>query len=542
AKTILKYYKFGVPVKFEHDKVLRNVQLFDYNDPNNNEYIVSRQVYFHGRDFIRTDIILYINGIPLVNIECKNPASITESWFDAYKQILKYQNIVPELYKYIQIGIAAERVARYFPVVVWREDVTTYQWRAGNKSNENTEVDPIESMTEILPGQNLLDIIKNFLFFRAEKGEADKIITRYMQYRAANKIVRRIKEKLANRSDRKRGLIWHWQGSGKTFTMIFAANKLYYLKELSNPTVFFIVDRNELETQLNDEFNYLDIVEPEKINSVFELKRVLKHDDYRGKRGIFITLIHKFRPEELADLQDEIEKISKFKETIANRENVIVFIDEGHRTQYGLLAAQMKKIFKSAFFFALTGTPISKTGKDTYLEYAYPPEEIYLDKYFISDSIKDKYTVKIVYQPRLIESVHLNKEMLEEFLKSELEEIPDTEEYSFDFNYRGKIEEKIKDKLNLINSFLENPERINLVAKDIAEHFKRNIDGKFKALIVAASRKACLTYKNVISKYLPEEYSEIVMTHTVDDSEPLLERVAEIQSRFGTKKVEDINK
>ncbi|MBM3710512.1 MAG: HsdR family type I site-specific deoxyribonuclease, partial [Actinobacteria bacterium] len=307
-------------------------------------------------------------------------------------------------------------------------------------------------------------------------------------------------------------------------------------------TVFFIVDRNELETQLNDEFNYLDIVEPEKINSVFELKRVLKHDDYRGKRGIFITLIHKFRPEELADLQNEIEEISRFKETIANRENVIVFIDEGHRTQYGLLAAQMKKIFKSAFFFAFTGTPISKTGKDTYLEYAYPPEEIYLDKYFIADSIKDKYTVKIVYQPRLIEKVHLNKEMLEEFLKSELEEIPDTEEYPFGFNYRGKIEEKIKDKLNLINSFLENPERINLIAKDVAEHFKRNIDRKFKALIVAASRKACLTYKNLINKYLPEEYSEIVMTHTVDDSEPLLERVAEIQSRFGTKKVEDINK
>ncbi|MHB1377604.1 MAG: DEAD/DEAH box helicase family protein, partial [Candidatus Humimicrobiaceae bacterium] len=147
---------------------------------------------------------------------------------------------------------------------------------------------------------------------------------------------------------------------GKTFTMIFAANKLYYLDRLENPSIFFIVDRIELERQLSDEFNFLDMEKPEIIDKVATLKRILKYDDYRGKRGIFITLIHKFKPEELSLIQKEFEEISKNKESIMNRKNVIVFIDEGHRTQYGLLAAQMKSIFKSAFFFAFTGTPISK--------------------------------------------------------------------------------------------------------------------------------------------------------------------------------------
>lgn len=136
-------------------------------------------------------------------------------------------------------------------------------------------------------------------------------------------------------------------------------------KELTNPSIFFIVDRVELEDQLSKEFYSLDIVVPEIIGSIEELKDVLKYDDYRGKRGIFITLIHKFRYEELKELQKEIEEISKQKETIANRKNVIAFVDEGHRTQYGILAIQMKAILKNAFFFALTGPRYLK-GEETH--------------------------------------------------------------------------------------------------------------------------------------------------------------------------------
>jgi type I restriction enzyme R subunit len=359
-----------------------------------------------------------------------------------------------------------------------------------------------------------------------------------MQYRAANRIVERVKESLdlglTTTGLKTKGLIWHWQGSGKTLTMIFAANKLYFMKQLENPTVFFIVDRIELEDQLYTEFYALDIVEPEIIGSVLKLKETLKFDDYRGKRGVFIILIHKFRPEELKEVYGELEKISKRKETIVNRKNVIAFVDEGHRTQYGLLAAQMKAILKNAFFFALTGTPISKRGRDTYLEFSYLPEEPYLDRYFITDSIKDGFTVKIVYQPRLEKEVHLNKDQLEAFLETEFDELPE--------DIREDIEERVKKRLNAIKVVLENPFRIKKIVEDIAKHFKENIDGKFKAMVVAGSRNACEIYKRELDKYLPKEYSEIVMTFTERDKPEFLQYVAEAKVRYGGKDIGDIRK
>jgi type I restriction enzyme R subunit len=496
VKRILNFYKFGIPVKFEKDRVVKYVKIFDYEDIENNEFIVSPQVYYKGKDVIRTDIMLYINGIPLVNIECKNPTEVGISWYNAYRQIKDYEKIVPELYKYVQIGIAAESKAKYFPIIPWLDEVNLGEWREEEK-------DSLDSTIEILTREKLLDIIKDFLFFRIEYGNAEKVITRYMQYSAANKMVDRIIKNLREKEEKDKGLIWHWQGSGKTLTMIFAAHKLYYAPELENPSIFFIVDRIELEEQLYTEFYSLDIIEPEIIGSIQELKEVLSYDNHRGKRGIFIVLIHKFRPEELNELQKELENISEQRKTIMTRKNIIAFVDEGHRTQYGTLAAQMKSILKNAFFFALTGTPISKRGKDTYLEFSYPPEENYLDRYFIVDSIKDGFTVKIVYQPRL-EHVHLKKDQLETFLEVELEEIP---EYA-----RDEVEEKLKARLNPINVFLENEDRIETISEDIAKHFKENVNGKFKAMVVAASRKACITYYDKLKNYLPEKYLEVVMT------------------------------
>jgi type I restriction enzyme R subunit len=527
AKRILNFYKFGVPVKFEKEKVVKYVQLFDFEDVENNEFIITRQVYYQGKDRIRTDITLYVNGIPLVNIECKNPTNISESWFNAYKQIKDYEKNIPELYKYIQIGIAAESQARYFPVVPWQEEVKIYEWREEG-------LDSIDSTIEMLSKDILLDIIKNFLFFRVEFGNATKVITRYMQYLAANRMVERVARNLRSKEDKNRGLIWHWQGSGKTLTMIFAANKLFYMRELEHPTIFFIVDRIELEDQLYGEFYTLDIVEPEIIGSVWDLKETLKFDDYRSKRGVFIILIHKFRPEELKEVHGELEKVSKRKETIMNRRNVVAFVDEGHRTQYGTLAAQMKAILKNAFFFALTGTPISKRGRDTYLEFSYPPEEPYLDRYFITDSIKDGFTVKIVYQPRLEKEVHLKKDQLEAFLETEFEELPE--------DIREDVEERVKKRLNAIKVVLENPFRIKTITKDVAHHFKENVDDKFKAMVVAGSRKACAIYKEELDKLLPKNYSEVITTFEREDEKVIQQYVAEAKVRYGGKDIEDIRK
>lgn len=527
-KQILNYLKFGVPIKFEKERVVKYVRLFDFENLENNEFIISRQVIYHGRDDVRTDIMLHINGIPLVEIECKNPASFSENWFDAYKQIKDYEKIVPELYKYVQIGIAAEQTAMYFPIVPWQEEIKVNQWKEEGK-------DSIDSVIEMLSKDTLLDIIRNFMFFRVEMGNATKVIARYMQYRAAKKIVNRASANLSGEGEKNKGLIWHWQGSGKTLTMIFAAHKLYHLKSLENPSIFFIVDRIELEEQLYTEFNSLDIVKPEIIGSIDELRKVLKHDEGKGKRGIMITLIHKFRAEELSELQNELEELSKQKETILTRKNVVAFIDEGHRSQYGTMAAQMKSILKKAFFFSLTGTPISKRGKDTYLEFSYPPEEKYLDRYFITDSIQDGFTVKLVYQPRLEKEVHLNKDMLETFLEVEFEELSD--------DIRDKVEEGVKKRLNAINMFLENPKRIELIAKDIAEHFKENVDGTFKAMVVAASRKSCAYYKEALDKWLPKEYSEVVMTYNErSDTQVIQHRISEAKAQYGEKEMDEIRK
>jgi type I restriction enzyme R subunit len=530
AKKILNYLKDGIPIKFEKERVVKYIRLFDYDNIINNDFIVSRQVIHQSGDKeIRNDIILYINGIPIVNIECKNPTSLTENWYTAYKQTIDYEKTVPELYKYVQIGIAAEQTVRYFPTAPWQEDVKIHMWREPQK-------DSIDSIIEMLTPNTLLNIIKNYLFFRIEHGSTTKVITRYMQYRASEQIYNRVTSYLQGRETKNKGLIWHWQGSGKTLTMIFAANKLYRDPILENPTIFFIVDREELQEQLYQEFTALDITKPETIDSIHALRTIIKHDENKGKRGIFITLIHKFRPEEFQQLQKELEKLSKTQQTIQTRKNVILFIDEAHRTQYGLLAAQMKQILKNASPFALTGTPIAKTGRDTYTEFSYPPKEPYLDKYFIIDSIEDGFTLKIAYQPRLEneKGIHLNKQMLDTFIQVEFDEIPE--------EYREKTEEKIKQKLNRIKVILENNERINKVAQDIAQHFKENIDGKFKALVVAVSRRGCVRYKRDLDKLLPKEYTEVVMTFTRNDPQEIQDYLKELTARYHGKEIEDIRK
>jgi type I restriction enzyme R subunit len=528
AKKILNYLKDGIPVKFEKERVVKYIRLLDYDNTQNNDFTISRQVIHQSGDKqIRNDIILYINGIPIANIECKNPTSLTENWYTAYKQIKDYEKTVPEPYKYIQIGIAAAETARYFATAPWQEETLTHMWREPNK-------DPIDSTIEMLTPNTLLNIIRHYLFFRIERGATTKVITRYMQYRASEQIVNRVIGYLQGKETKNKGLIWHWQGSGKTLTMIFAANKLYRHPTLENPTIFFIVDREELQEQLYQEFTALDITKPETIDSINALRTIIKHDENRGKRGIFITLIHKFRPEELAELQKELDALSQTRETIQNRKNVILFIDEAHRTQYGLLAAQMKQTLKNAAPYAFTGTPIAKTGRDTYTEFSYPPQEPYLDKYFITDSIQDGFTLKIAYQPRLEKDVHLKKEMLDAFIQVEFEEIPE--------EYREKTEEKIKQRLNAIKVFLENTDRIKLVAQDIATHFKENLDGKFKALIVAVNRVSCVRYKRELNKLLPKEYSEVVMTFNRTDSPEIQDCLKELTARYHGKEIEDIRK
>ena len=536
AKIILRHLKYGIPIRPERESTVKYIQLFNYSDHTLNDFIVSRQVVYKGLDEIRTDIILYVNGIPLVNIELKDPQNMSVSWTDARDQIIDYMKFVPELYKYVQIGVGAEQIARYFPIVPWQYKVDkTHGWREKDPST-GEDKEPIEAMCDMFLPERLLDYVRNFIFFREEHGEAGKVVPRYMQYRAVNKIYERVTGNLKGEHTKDKGLIWHWQGSGKTLTMIFAAHKLYHEGIMENPSVFFIIDRKGLEEQMFNELNAIDMERPEKIESVSHLRSVLRHDNYRGKRGLMIALVHKFRPEELKNLQKELEELSKTQETVMSRKNIVGLIDEGHRTQYGTLASQMKKILKSAFFFALTGTPIAKQGRDTYSEFSYPEEdEHYLDKYFITDSIKDGFTVKIAYQPRLGEEVRLKRELLEAFLDTEFDDVDD--------ELRDELKDAVKKKINIINAYLEQKDRIHKIAEDIAEHFKENVNGKFKGMVVACSRKACVIYKKYLDEFLPPEYSEIVMTYQAHENDDnIVEYKKTLLKKYGNKDTEDINK
>ncbi|MEM4973504.1 MAG: HsdR family type I site-specific deoxyribonuclease, partial [Candidatus Hadarchaeales archaeon] len=527
SKQVLRFLKDGIPIELEKTGELRYLSLLDYENPENNEFVVSDQVTFHGpQERCRLDLVLYVNGLPLVAVECKNPTDPSREWEDAYRQIKSYEKMVPELFKYVQFSLAAAATTRYFPNVLGAEEVKTY----GCTPEEEDERTSLDLALEFLAPAVLMDLVANFIFAREQGGEFTKVLPHPIQYEATNRIYQRVVDNLLGKENKDRGLIWHWQGSGKTLTMIFATHKLYRCRLLENPTIFLVVDREELETQLRNEFSFLDlgIPEPEVISSIGHLEQVLSHDGGRGKRGIFLTLIHKFA-EDLLGLEPwKVEGISR-------RKNVVVLIDEGHRTQYGKLAGHMRNLLRSAFFFAFTGTPLSKKKRDTFLIFSYPElGELYLHKYFIGESIRDGFTLPIVFQTRMEKEVGLAKELLEEFLRQELEEIPEEAE-------RAALERKISGRLNQIVVFLENPSRIEKIARDIASHFRESVEGRFKGMVVAASRKACAYYKEALDKFLGPEYSEVVMTfnpHT--DPEPIRSCYERLREKYPGKEVEEI--
>lgn len=531
-KEILNYFKFGVPIKTEKEKISRKIKLFDYENITNNEFSFTNQFYFIGNENIRLDILLFVNGIPLVNIEGKNPYTGKADYYCAYKQIKRYEKMAGELYKYIQIGVGFAEKIKYFPIVPWIEEVDQFVWREEEIKKED------EAIFSLLLPENLLDILKNFLFLREFRGERKKVIARYMQVRAVNKIYKRVIENLKGKSYKNKGLIWHWQGSGKTLTMIFSAFKLYSDPALENPTIFFIVDRQDLERQFNEELSAIDIFfQFEKIESINHLKEVLAHDNFLGKRGVFLTLIHKFNTDEEFILNNLIKDSG-----IANRKNVICFLDEVHRTQYGTLATKMKNILKSGFFFGFTGTPIFVSGRNTYKEFGYiydDEKEWYLDKYFIDDAEKDGFVLPIVYERRK-EEVSLKDVDIEWYLKNtiEVEDISDEKEMS-------GISQSIKNRINEITLFLENEKNIKLICQDIKDHFLANFNDNFKALIVTASRLACIRFKKNLDGYLDPSFSEVVITYNpskLNEPEEIKNYLSFLRNKFKINDFDEINK
>ena len=348
-------------------------------------------------------------------------------------------------------------------------------------------------------------------------------MARYQQFRASNRIFQRVINTLRKRERKKLGLIWHWQGSGKTYTMAFSAWKLFHCPETEKPSIFVMVDRRDLEEQIEKDFSFIE-VPIDKVRSIKELIEILKWGK-EGKRGIFLVTIEKFSPKEFLQLEKEREVIE------IERENVIVLADEVHRTQYGKFATLMRCVFKNAFIFGFTGTPLSKIERNTFQKFC-PEGELYLDRYSMLDALKDGFTIPLSYQARLLQ-YHLNKKQLEELVRFEEEEIK---------TLSKEEQDELRKKIRVTKAFVKKPERIKAIAEDLANHFKEIVEPTgLGALIVTIDREACILYRDAINNFLSPNYSEVVMTFNPNDRGIIKDYFEQMVLEYGTRDVKEIH-
>jgi type I restriction enzyme R subunit len=460
------------------------VRLIDLDDLSQNQYVVTQQfIYRAGPTERRADLVLLVNGLPVVLFEAKTPVKKCISWVDAAVQVHDdYEKFVPELFVCNVFSVATEGKEYHFgsiglPVKDWGP------WHLdGENTGETAQNHPLKTLKSsaesMLRPHVVLDILGSFTLFATDKKKRRiKVICRYQQYEAANKLVERVVAGYP-----KKGLIWHFQGSGKSLLMVFAAQKLRMHPHLKNPTVVIVVDRIDLDSQITGTFTGADIPNLEKADTREKLQQLLGQD----VRKIIITTIFKFG-EATGCLND--------------RSNIIALVDEAHRTQEGDLGRKMREALPNAFLFGLTGTPINRSDRNTF--YAFGADEDamgYMSRYGFEESIRDGATLKLHFEPRLID-LHIDKTAIEAAFK----------------DLTGGLSDLDKDNLAKTAAkmavLVKTPERVRRVCEDIVQHFQTKVDPNgFKGQIVTFDRESCLLYKAELDKLLPPETTDIVMS------------------------------
>ena len=449
--------------------------------PGSNQFVITNQFYFEGdTENIRPDIMIFVNGLPLVDIEAKSPtASEGVSFENGIDQLKRYEKVARKLFIPNCFNIATDGLKtvygatgapkQYF--LEWR-DPDFAKATSGKEDSHDTSLQI--TLTSLLSKVNFLDIIQNFILFEKEKEKLVKKMARYQQMRATNKIVERVVSK-----EKRQGLIWHTQGSGKTLTMYFTAWKLRFDKRLDNPKIFILVDRVDLDDQIFETFTNAGGKNIVRITSRKDLEEKIQSPE----KGIFITTIQKF-----SELGNKVENLD---------ENVIILSDEAHRGDEGVSGINMRNAFKKAFFFGFTGTPVDKTHTNTFLNYEGDGKR-YLDYYSIQQAIDDGATIPVTYEARLSKF-----SIDEEKLDQQFEEIA------------GDLEEKQKTELvkkyGKKTALIKLPRRMEAVARDIVDHFILYVEPNgFKSQIVAYDREAVATYKKLLDKRIPAEWSAVV--------------------------------
>jgi len=484
-EEFLRYLRGQKTVYVEEERRERNIRLIDYENPANNQFAIVEYFWFEDRDRRQADVILFINGFPIGIIENKSP-TIEEPEEAAFGQIKLYTDRIPELLKYTQFYATCDGIRLHYGPTWNYETKTFYRWKTENKFN-------FEKLTKtFFDKKEILRTLEDYAVFLTIDDEVHKYILVPHQRRTIKKLVKRV----LLEKEKNKALIWHFQGAYKTLTMMVVAQELREAEELENPTILVVVDRIELEDQIHKNlqaFGYPNIIVAE---SKQHLRELLASDH----RGLIVTIIHKFY-----GMPKHINK----------RKNIIVLIDEAHRSQEGDFGIYMHSALPNAYYFGFTGTPIDrgKIGRGTFVTFGYP-EEPYLDLYSMDESIEDKTTVPLYYTLTKTE-LHVDRSTLEEefFKVVEEEGIASIEGVN-----------KIIEKAEKLKTVLKADKRINAIAQKILEHYVNFVEPSgFKAFIVAVDREACALYKEAINKYLkeknlPEDYAKVVYTRDHKDN------------------------
>ena len=455
------------------------VRLIDFNQPNHNRLTVTNQwVYQSGSVSKRFDVVFVVNGLPLVIGEAKTPTRSAVTWFDGAYQINEiYEKEIPAMFVPNVFSFATEgRLLRYgsirMPIDQWGP------WRDAEHQGEGNLAEVHKTVERLLRPEVVLDILQNFTLFATDKKHRRiKVICRYQQYETTNKLVARV---LAGYP--KKGLIWHFQGSGKSLLMVFAAQKLRMHPKLANPTVMIVVDRIDLDTQISATFNAADVANMVGVSDRRELQRLLGQD----VRKVLITTIHKFG--EAGGVLNE-------------RKNIIVMVDEAHRTQEGDLGRKMREALPNAFLFGLTGTPINRADRNTF--WAFGADEDhggYLSRYSFQDSIRDKATLPLHFEAPTVK-LKLDRAAIDEAFKQITDDMSEQD--------RDDLAKRAATMAVLV----KNPARVRAVVTHIVQHYQSKIEPNgFKAQVVCFDRECCVLYKAVMDELIGPESSAIVMS------------------------------
>ncbi|MBB6625091.1 type I restriction endonuclease subunit R [Clostridium gasigenes] len=553
----------GIDVSFKEDNVIRTKKAYiiDFENPEKNEFLAVNQFTVVGNENKRPDIVVFINGIPLVVVELKNASDENVGIEEAYNQIQTYKKNIQSLFNYNAFCVLSDGINAKVGTIT--SNIERYMnWRTVDGENiEPLDVPQYDVLFSGMFGKSrILDIIKNFILFQNDSkdvkdedgnkiGESQvtiKILAGYHQYFAVKKAVEKTALATSSEGDRKIGVVWHTQGSGKSFSMVFYTGNL--IREFNNPTIVVLTDRNDLDEQLYGTFSKSkDLLGEEPKRAT---KRKLSDEDKkanvsckdnskanyglfdllngRESGGIIFTTIQKFKPE---DGQMPV---------LTDRKNVIVMADEAHRSQYGLdaetssdgdvkygYAKYLRDALPNASYIGFTGTPIEFEDKSTPMVFG-----DYIDVYDMTQAVEDESTVKIYYENRIIK-LEANAEELEK-IDGEFDELAE--------GYEEFQKEKMKGKFSKMEAIVGSPNRIKQLALDIVKHYEEKSKTiKGKAMIVCMSRKICVNLYNEIAKIRPDWHSEdenkgkikVVITGSSSDSE-------EIQKHVGGKSRRDL--